>query len=263
MLATGIGVGCVGDSRAQDPWASWTTLRMRARAGVLFTGNIEMDNTISEGKRLFVTRTTARFLGARVAFSVTETTIDPRTGRTQRYTSRTKKSGRRYVFEDDAWVVQRLSPVNGPEAPLDEWEVTSSETFPYPEDDAGNLLPVFDYYGMLLHLRETSLSEIGDEITLHVATSKGVKAYRVLVAETREAERRFEDLKRMEERVLPVRELRLRILPADPEASDEGFLNMEGETELWVEAGSKTLLGISGNAPKIPGRVKIHLAAMG
>lgn len=262
VLALLTTVACISDSRAQDPWGNWSTLHMRAKAGALISGKVELHDTVSEGKRLFVTRTTARFLGATVSDTLTETTIDTRTGRTELYTSRTKKGGRRYIFDDERFVVQRLSPTKGPDAPLDEWEVTSTSTFPYPEDDQGNAVPVFDYYGMLLHLRETGLDAVGDEIKVHVASSKGTLAYRVIVAETRETERKFEDLKRMEERVLPVRELRLRIVPADPESA-VGFLKMKGETELWVEAGSKTILDVSGRSPKIPGRIEIRLAAMG
>ena len=40
------------------------------------------------------------------------------------------------------------------------------------------------------------------------------------------------------------------------------FLNMKGETEIWVEASSKTPLEISGHVPKA-GRVVLRLAAMG
>ena len=65
-----------------------------------------------------------------------------------------------------------------------------------------------------------------------------------------------------EELTIPVDELRLRVTPEDPERSDSGFMNMEGETELWVEAHSKVPLEISGKVPKVPGRVVIRLSGL-
>jgi hypothetical protein len=58
-----------------------------------------------------------------------------------------------------------------------------------------------------------------------------------------------------------VRELRLVIIPADPE-SDEGFMKMQGETEVWVEAGSKTPLEIGGRIPRV-GKIQLLLTGIG
>ncbi len=38
---------------------------------------------------------------------------------------------------------------------------------------------------------------------------------------------------------------------------------MEGETEIWVEASSKTPLEIIGKVPRVPGRIQLRLVAMG
>ena len=55
--------------------------------------------------------------------------------------------------------------------------------------------------------------------------------------------------------------MRLRLLPGDD--ADEGFLGMVGETEVWVEAESKTPLEIRGKIPNVPGQVRIRLVAKG
>ena len=116
---------------------------------------------------------------------------------------------------------------------------------------------------MLLQLRRAALHEPGDEVLLYVATSNGPEPFLVRVGESVTDARSFTDLRDGEERTLDVRMLRLRVTPADPENSDEGFLKMEGETELWVEAESKAVLLISGKAPKIPGRIKLVLKEIG
>jgi len=84
-----------------------------------------------------------------------------------------------------------------------------------------------------------------------------------MVSEVRQVTRSLTELRHDRERTLQVRELRLRIIPADPDNADEGFLDMEGETELWIEAESKTPLLLSGKAPKIPGRIKLELFEIG
>lgn len=255
------GPACVDTSSAQSPWVSWTHLRMKARAGALLTGSIDMHLTQGAEDRLFETATIARLLGAKVAQSRTETTIDPRTGRIERYVSRSKKHARRYEFGNEGCVVEKLEPRGDRDAPLEEWEITASQRFEYPRAANGDPVAVFDYYGMLLHLRDTDLSETGDRVTVWVATSRGIAAYDITVEESRHAEREFEDLATEESRSVRLRELRLSVSSADPDA-DEGFLSMQGEIELWVEAETKTLLSISGKSPKLPGRVRIELAGM-
>ena len=81
------------------------------------------------------------------------------------------------------------------------------------------------------------------------------------VAELRAAQLEYTTLPGKEKRSSVLREMRLRILPEDPE-SDEGFLKMKGETELWVEARSKTVVRIGGKAPKV-GKITLVLAEMG
>ena len=121
---------------------------------------------------------------------------------------------------------------------------------------------MFDYYGMLLHLGQLDLHRSGDEALIYVATTRGPVRYVVRVGEQRTTRRTLTDLNGGAKRKIPCRELRLRIRPADPERADEGFLRMEGETELWVEARSKTLIEVRGNAPRVPGRLRLRLSAV-
>jgi hypothetical protein len=135
--------------------------------------------------------------------------------------------------------------------------VAWSKEFPYPLGPDGRPVAVFDYYAMLLHLPETDLEAVGDEVTIHVATANGVEPYRVVVDTCRTTERKITDLAGGRPCSIAVPECRLRIVPGD--ATDEGFLGMEGETEVWVEKGSKTPIEISGKVPGVPGRVTVTL----
>jgi hypothetical protein len=83
----------------------------------------------------------------------------------------------------------------------------------------------------------------------------------VSVSESRTNQRSFTDLTSGETTTLSANEFRLSVTPASE--TDEGFLNMEGAIEIWVEAETKTLLEIVGRVPKLPGKVKLVLSAMG
>jgi len=263
LAAAGLLTACATASQTPGPWESWKTLRLKARAMALFSGRVDMELRDEGGKRHLETRTVARFFGARIAQSRTSSILDASTGRTERYESISKKRGRRYVFGDRSYRVEKLKPTRGADRPLDDWEVQWQGEFAYPTTESGATVAVFDYYGMLLQLRRLDLHDDGDEATIHVATTKGPTAFRIVVAESREGEQSFVDPNNGGKRTLATRELRLRIIPADPEQGEEGFLDMEGETELWVEAESKTLLRLSGKIPKVPGRVHLVLAEMG
>jgi len=258
-----LALACSGSTRDTGPWRSWNTLRLEAYSVPMLSGNVEMRLSETPEAMVLQTSTEARFLGAKIAESRTESRINLVEGRTESYTSLSKRRGRRYTFGQASCTVERLSPVNGAQAPIEEWEITSSEEFAYPTGGDGKPVAVFDYYGMLMHLRDADLHETGDEITVHVATSSGIAPYRIVVSEERERENTFTDLATQEPRTMTVRELRLRIIPADPERSNEGFLKMEGETELWVEADSKTLLNLKGKVRNVPGTVELALEAMG
>jgi len=254
---------CSGAPEPQGRWQNWSTLRLETDASPLLHGEFEMRRTMRGQVETLETLASATILGQRLEDSRTVTLFDS-SGRTRRYARQSRKSGRRFVFGEQSYTVEKLQPPEDPARPLDQWDVTSSREFSYPSPVEGSSPPpVFDYFGMLLELRHAELGEPGDEVTLHVATADGPRAFRIAVSESREGLRTFTDLATGYEQTLPLREFRLRITPADPEQAGEGFLRMEGETEIWVEAESKTPLEISGRVPRVPGRVQLRLVAMG
>ena len=254
--------GCTS-TRAESPWVSWTTLRLKARAVPLLTGRVEMHVDRSDERTLLATQTQARFLGAVIARSRTESILEPATLRTRLHTVISKDRARRYTFDKNGYTMEKLKAAGDTEASLADWTVGSSSRHDAPVDEAGAHVALYDYYAMLLRLRRSGLDKPGDSVTLYVATKDGPRAYTITVGEARAGKRTFTDLSTGRDKTLPTRELRLRVVPADPGHADEGFLDMEGETELWVEAESKTLLQIAGNVPKVPGRIRLTLAAMG
>lgn len=262
LLAVG-SLACSTSMFSRGPWHDWEMLRLDVQAIPLLSGQVELHRYVEDGKTFFETTSTARLLGAKVAEARTRSVLDENTGRSERYESVSSRSGRRFVFGEAAYSIEKLTPADDVAAPLAEWQVESSREFPYPEDDDGHPVDVFDYYGMILHLRDLDLDAVGDETLVHVATSDGVVGYRIVVAETRRARREFTDAAAGATNTLDLTELRLRFLPADPDRAPEGFLRMEGETEIWVESRSKTLLQINGRVPNVPGEVRLVLSEMG
>lgn len=255
-----VGAACVDAPEARSPWHGWTTLRLKASSAPLLRGRVELRLTEDVAGRRLETSTTASFIGATIARSETTTLIDSVTGRTKEYRSYSSRKGRRYTFGEQGYTVEKLRRAARGEG---DWEVASTREFPYPESNGGDdAHRLYDYYGMLLDLGAGALDAPGDEVTLYVATSKGPQAYRIRVDESRRGERTFRDLATGKKTKLPAREFRLTVAPADPKA-EEGFLNMKGDIEIWVEAETKTLLEIVGKVPKVPGKVKLVLSAMG
>lgn len=245
----------------ETPWSTWRSLRLEARKLLFFSGAFEMTLRDENDKRYLETSTVARFFGAELTRSRSVTTIDIATGRTLDYYELSTKRGRHYRFDDTGFAVDRLEPANGPDAPLARWEVTSTERFSYPPAAGEGETPpvVHSYYGLFLALRGAHLDKPEDEVTLWVATSKGPQPFRIRVTDVRTTERTFEDRNVGRKRRLPVREFRLRVSPADPARADEGFMKMEGDTEIRVEAWTRTLLEVSGKIPRVPGRVEVEL----
>jgi len=252
-------------SRPTAPeWSRWHTLRYEARPLIFFTGRVEMRLRNASARRLLETDTLATFLGAELARARSRTTIDPATGRTVEFYEITPERGRRYVFGADSFTVERIEPSGSWEAPVANWTSISKKVWPNPPAPAGGSAPkVYDYYGMLVALSDAPLKAVGDSAVFWVATSHGAEPYKVTVSEVRSGSRTITGPPagngNPSARAVPVRELRLRVAPADPAKADEGFLKMEGETEIWVESASRTLLQISGKIPKVPGRVDVEL----
>lgn len=249
--------------RGDSPWHRWKSIRLKVKSMPLVSGRVWM-HLKPDGRQVRLeTETTARFFGARVATTRTRTVMDPETSLPRSYVSWNSKRARRFTFDKKGYLFERLRPESKKsKTPFDEWPVKTSERFDYPLDAEGKPLPVYDHYGMLVKLRDTELAAVGDELVVHVATSKGPTPYRIRVAELRAGEVRYSTLPDKKKRSTVVRQMRLEIVPADPERAEEGFLNMKGETELWVEGRSKTVLRIGGRAPKI-GKIALVLAEMG
>jgi len=246
---------------AEDPW-DWHTLAMSAHSGVFLSGRVRLTLDESAERTLLETSTSARFFGAVVARSRTLSTLDPATGRTREYLSFSPHAGRQYVFNEHGYVVRRLSPREGYDAPLAGWDVTSDEAFAYPQGADGPL-PVFDPYGMLLHLERLPLNRPGDQAELFVATSSGPRRYTIRVGESRQERRTFRDGATRDRRTLDTEEFRLLVEPEAGGDDERGLLGMRGSVEIWVEARSKTLIRVSGKVPDVPGRVVLKLSALG
>jgi hypothetical protein len=123
---------------------------------------------------------------------------------------------------------------------------------------------VHDYIAMIVRLHDLPLRKMGDEARVSVLTSKGAAPMRIRVAEERDVRRDLTDLASGKPTSATFHELRLRVTPLAGSPSDtKGFMNMEGETELWVDAATRTLMEISGEVPKVPGRVDINIAGYG
>jgi hypothetical protein len=250
LLAPGLAAGG-GDGAL----ASWTTLRFKAR-GALLRGSFEM--RLLEGGLRLETESSARVLGKTVARSSTTTVFDAKTGATRGFESYSRKRARRYVFGACGYTVEKLRAADEPDSSDARWETSSRAEFPCANaDDEASNGAIFDYYGMLLDLRRAALERPGDEARYWVATSRGPREWIVTVAEGREVRRKFVDLASGKARHETLHELRLRVTPADP-AEEEGFMNMAGETEIWVERRSRAPVEIIGQVPRV-GRVRIEL----
>jgi hypothetical protein len=250
--------GCArGPSPAQQ-LERWSRLELEVDGGSLIGGRVELRLREEADRRILETHVSATVLGATVVESTTESEVDAATGRTLVHRSYSPRRARRYTFHETDYRVERLRRAD---PSSDRWKADTSTEFPYPIVD-GRPAAVVDYYGMLLRLRELGLDGPGDEAAIHVATSRGVRAFRVHVAEARERRRSYTDLASGEPRSATLAELRLRLTPDDP-GDGEGFLQMEGETEVWVEAVSKAPLEISGKVPNVPGRVRLVLRGVG
>lgn len=255
LVAPAVRPGAAGEP---CPLLHWKVLRLEARGMPLFSGGLELKRQAQQ----LETRATARLLGAALARSRTTSIIDASSGCSRGFLSVNRNRGRRYTFDKNGYVVERFTSRGGPDAPPEKWQITSSQSFSYPDAVAGVAPPLYDYYGMLLRLKHEQLHRPGDEVKLYVATARGPKAYVVRVGDSRTGERIYTDLTTGSRMKLKLRELRLRIRPSDATA-DEGFMNMEGETEIWVEAESKAPIEINGKVRNVPGRVKLELVGFG
>jgi hypothetical protein len=142
----------------------------------------------------------------------------------------------------------------GAAAPLDSSGSSAAPAAPDPSSF------VYDYISLITRLGSLPLGKVGDMVVVRVVTSDGVVPMRIEVGQERTRQRTITDLSSGARRRVDLRELRLRFTPigaSSPKA--KGFLDMEGESELWMDAESGILTEISGTIPRVPGRVVITL----
>jgi hypothetical protein len=258
LLSSSLGAGATAQT---DAW-NWHTLEMSARSGFFMSGRVKMKITRESEHTSLETTTTARAFGALVALSRTQSILDPATGEAREYLSFSPKRGRHYVFNAESYTVKKLAPREGYHAPVDGWDVTSNQEFPYPRNGE-QVETVFDPYGMLLNLKYLALDKPGDQAVTHVATSRGPQRYTINVSESRQRKRSFKSESTGKKRTVNTREFLLRFEPDAANASNKGLLGMRGSIEIWVEARTKTLIRVSGKVPDVPGHVVLKLSAMG
>lgn len=267
LLALGLALeasasAAVATSLPDAPWHSWTHLRMHARSAAVFSGQFELTRSGSGESRQLETAATARVFGAVVVRSRTETTYRATSGAPLHHLSVSKKHGRRYVFGEKGYSVEKIVPPAGAARPPQQWLVRTRAEFDLPSAPVeGSFHAVFDYSTMLLRLASERLTTVRDEVTLHVATARGPHAYVIRIDDVRARTRTYRDAGGTR-RSVSVREIRLAIRPQGDEDDDSGFMNMRGETEVWVEASSKTPLEIVGRIPGVPGKVRLEMVEL-
>lgn len=254
----------VSAGKERPPWSQWQQIELNARGGPFLSGHVTINRTGTDPTSEIRMHTVARFLGARVADSTSVTTLDAKTGLPLKFVRRSRKRASIYRFDKDGYTIQKFKPPRGANRPLSEWRSYGKKRFEYPRDEQGHPLPTHNFSSMLLGLDRHALRKIGDEVRILVATSDGPRQFTITVVERRTEKRSFilarDDGRREKKRDYPITALRLRVLPEDENA--EGLLSMRGETEIWVEADSATLLHIAGDAPKVGRRIKLSLSRM-
>jgi hypothetical protein len=227
---------------------------------VIFTGDLTMTRTTSGETTQVRADSNARLFGASFVKSWSLSTMDRKSGRPQEFLEvKPGEKAERWRFRDDGISHEKLRPhKSAPHEPLEAWAVSKTEMLAGGADPAGW---VHDYIAMIVRLRELPITKPGDQAIVRVSTNRGAVRLRISASEERTESRTFTDMATGARRSVDLRELRLRVSPLEGEpAETKGFMNMEGETELWVEATTRTLIEISGNVPKVPGRVVITLS---
>ncbi|MDH3626262.1 MAG: hypothetical protein OES25_01230 [Acidobacteriota bacterium] len=259
-----LGASVAGETDKNPPWGKWREIELTARGGAFLSGRVDIERTGTSKPSEIRMRTVARFFGARVADSESTTTLQRRTGLPQRSVRRSRKRAAIYQFDPRGYRVKKLKPERGSHRPLSEWTTYRNKRFEFPVDAEGHPLRAHNFPSMLIGLGRQPLHDVGDEVRVLVATGDGPRYFTVTVVEREILDRQFavdtgRD-QRSKKKEWSTSALRLNIVPEDETA--EGLLNMQGETEVWVEAESRTLLHISGDVPKMGRRLRLGLSRM-
>lgn len=281
------------------PLEGWTRLRYTTTKLLIFSGELTMNRATSGDRTTVRTDSRATLLGSSFVDTYSVSSMDRKTGRPLDFIDvrPAKKKAERYTFSGTGILHETLKPrKQSPNDPMDKWRIAKKETLPNDPPSGAAAAPasapaatpvasrdgapgaarpaadppaapldpsrwVHDYISMIVRLHDLPLRKIGDEATVRVLTSKGAAPMRVRVSEEREVRRSLADLATGKNSSATFHELRLRVSPlAGTSSETRGFLNMEGETELWVDAATRTVMEISGEVPKVPGRVDIVLS---
>ena len=263
---------------ASAPLEGWTQLRYTTSKLLVFSGELTMNRSSSGDRTTVRTDSRATLLGAPFVDTWSVSTMDRKSGRPLDFLDvRPKKKAERYTFGDAGILHETLKPrKQSPNDPLEKWRPSKKETLSLDAGSPAAATPaadppagvppdpsrwVHDYISMIVRLHDLPLHKIGDEANVRVLTSKGAAPMRIRVSEVRDVRRDLADLATGKKSPATFHELRLRVTPlAGSPSETKGFLNMEGETELWVDSATRTVMEISGEVPKVPGRVDIVLA---
>jgi hypothetical protein len=164
--------------------------------------------------------------------------------------------------KEEGILLSRFEPPRGRrEAPLREWTRTGKTRWERPEEGE-HRPPIYDFYALVGALDRFPVGTVGDHLDLWLATSSGPLPIRVKVIDRRRRSREIVDLARGRTRRVTLEELRIRLKPlSDDPDKVKGFLAMQGEIELWIEARSHMLLEIRGRVPHL-GEVVVLLEGL-
>jgi len=250
LIAASFVTGAEPTGAVASVWPMWKTMRLKATTALVLSGHVDITAVPDGDMTRLETTIRAKLFGMTIAKTHTRSMVDPVTSLPREYLAFSTKRGRHYIFGSKGYEVKILDPARELDAPIEEWKVTGIRKYDYPvAEDGSGPIPVYDYYGVILRMRTLGLDAIGDEQTIWVATSDGPVPYAIRVVESRQLARKFTELPAKKKRSIAVTELMLKIIPLDPE-EEQGFLGMKGETQVWIEQRTKTIVQISGRAPR-------------
>lgn len=255
------------------PFHSWKELHLVATGGLRSRGEVTLsrgpgryrspDRGQARDAFLVRTRATANALFFLDAEIESTSEVDPLDGSTREMVEIDpgKRAKLLRVSEKRLRLVRYEPPTGGETLPLRKWSKSGEGHWARPEID-GIKPPLYDFYALVGALDRFPVGTVGDHLDLWLATSSGPLPLRVEVVDRRRRSREIRDLSNGQVRTVRLGELRVRLRPLtdDPDRV-RGFLSMQGETELWVEARSRMLLEVRGQVPHL-GEVVVRLEGL-
>jgi|GEM_PF-5226194 len=242
---------------------NWTSLQFSTGPYFMFTANVEIRRREGAGLLVLDTSTTSRRAGRVSRENRTRTVLEQATGRVLESWKVSEEKSTRFLYTEDGYTVESLSPGRSLEAVMDRPEVRSQWTCRNPIDPAtGDPAPILDFAALVNRLPGEPLSSVGDSVERWLATSGGPRKVQVQVTEERAGQRTVQDLGNGSPCAFRTRELLLRIdgRPEDPDR--DGLIGMTGPILLWLEAGSGIPLEVSGRLPNLKGHLELELTGV-